>query len=107
MGEKINISHHYDPDADILYIDFGSNEPCYTEDIDGIVMVDVGWFSKLPLGIKIISPKAHKMEAVHLRMVIEDACRRLMQKQARQIENETPLLQHTLDNSFDQMLSHV
>ena len=62
MAEKIKITHHYDEDADILYIDFGSNEPCFTEDLDGFLMIDVGWFNKLPRGARFIGPRAHNVQ---------------------------------------------
>lgn len=52
-----NITHHYDEDADVLYIDFGSDEPCYTENLDDLVMIEIGWFSKIMHGIRIIGPK--------------------------------------------------
>jgi hypothetical protein len=97
MAEKINITHHYDKDADILYIDFGSDEPCFTEDLDGFLMIDIGWFSKLPRGAKIISPKAHKIRSVQMiGRKIERKCRKLMQKQAKLIQTAEPVLETNL-----------
>ncbi len=96
MEEKINITHHYDTEADIFYIDFGSNEPCFTEDIDGIVMLDIGWFSKLPRGIRIISPKVHNMR--NFQLLIIKQCKDLMQRQAKQIKSQESHLQDLLNN---------
>lgn len=57
MDNVPNITHHYDEEADVLYIDFGSDEPCYTENLDDLVMIELGWFSKKMHGIRIVGPK--------------------------------------------------
>jgi hypothetical protein len=106
----MNITQHYDELADILYIDFGSDEPCYTEAISGIIMIDIGWFSKLPRGVKIISPKAHSIKAVGFEMIItqvEKACRQFMEQQAKQIKTEESELPDILNQRLSKSFAHV
>jgi len=108
MAEKINITKHYDKRADILYIDFGSDEPCYTEDIDGFLMIDIGWFSKLPRGVKIISPKTHKVKSVKMIVTqVERTCRQLMKQRVKQIQTEEPVLQNILGQTLNQAFARV
>ena len=108
MAEKMNITHHYDNLADILYIDFGSDEPCFTEDLNGFLMIDIGWFSKLPRGARIISPKALKVSSVKMVIQqIEESCRDLMEKQARLIQTAEPILQTNLAEGLTQAFAHV
>lgn len=110
MAEKMNITQHYDELADILYVDFGSDEPCYTEAISGIAMLDIGWFSKLPRGVKIISPKANKVKAVEFKVVItqiQDACREFLGQQAKQIETEESVLPDILGERLTQSFAQV
>jgi len=108
MADKMKITHHYDATADILYIDFGSNEPCYTEDLDGFLMIDIGWFSKLPRGVKIISPKAHKVKSVNMIIKqIEKTCRKLMDQQAKLIKKAEPKLETDLGQELNEALACV
>ena len=108
MAEKINITHHYDELADILYIDFGSDEPCFTEDLDGFLMIDIGWFSKLPRGAKIISPKAQQVKSVKMIIQqIDQTCRKLMEKQAQLIQTAEPVLQTNLVQELNQAFACV
>ena len=110
MSIDMNISHHYDDDADILYIDFGSNEPCFSEEIDGFVMIDVGWFSKLPQGIQVISPRARRLRAVNLRLIVQQVeakCKALMEQQAKQIHSQEPILHNVLGNVLSQAFAAV
>ena len=95
MGNsEVQVSHHYDDDEDVLYFSFGSDEPCYTENLDDFVMVEIGWFSHLPRGFCILGPKAHKLKGVAFRAVIERAgrqCSAMMKEQKKEIEEQEPL----------------
>jgi len=104
MAEKLNITHHYDKNADILYIDFGSDEPCFTEDVDGLLMLEIGWFSNLPRGIRVISPKLHKVKSVE---VLTKQIEKAMDKRAKQIEKDKPILRTNLGQKLGQALAGV
>jgi hypothetical protein len=107
MAEKLNITEHYDRIADVLYIDFGFDEPCYTEPIDGVVMVDIGWFSKLPRGLRVMSPRAHKFECQMVIRQAEQVCRKAMEQQVKQIQTEEPILHDILGQTLTQAFSHM
>ena len=108
MAEKMNITFHYDERADILYLDFGSNEPCYTDDLDGFLMIDIGWFSNLPRGAKIISPKARNIGSVKVVFSqIADACQQLMKKQAKLIESSEPVFETNLSQGLNKAFAQV
>jgi hypothetical protein len=110
MAEKLNITHHYDDVADVLYIDFGSDEPCFTENVDGLIMIDIGWFSKLPRGVKIMSPKAQKIKHFSFEMIIgqvEKTCQSLMQEQVKRIEKTEPALKIDLGQQLNQAFASI
>jgi hypothetical protein len=103
MAEKIKITHHYDEDADILYIDFGSDEPCFTEDLDGVLMIDIGWFSKLPRGAKIISPKARRLRSFSMIIArVEKSCKQIIEQRVSQIQTAEPFLTRILDTKLNE-----
>lgn len=52
----MDITHHYDEISDVLYIDFGSEEPCYGENLDDRIITQIGWFSNQLKGFIILSP---------------------------------------------------
>ena len=52
----MNITSHYNDFADVLYIDFGTEEPCYGENLDDRIIAQIGWFSKQLKGFIILSP---------------------------------------------------
>jgi len=47
----------YDEFADVLYVTFGSEEPSYCEEIDDLLLIERGMFSKIPTGFRIIGLK--------------------------------------------------
>ena len=95
MGNsEIQISHHYDKEEDVLYFTFGGNEPCYTENIDDFLMVEIGWFSRLPQGFRIIGPKAHNLKGVRFKAIISKVGRQfhsIMEERRKEIEMQEPI----------------
>lgn len=114
MAEKLNITSHYDSLADVLYVDFGSQEPCFTDDFDGFIMLDIGWFSHLPRGLRIVGPKEHKITSMTMKMEIkkivrkaERACKRLMEEKVKQIKTEEPIFDNILKQALNQAFARV
>ena len=56
-NSKINTS--YDENADVLYVNFGTGEPSYCEEVDDLILFEVGMFSHRPTGFQIIGFKKH------------------------------------------------
>jgi len=53
------ISTSYDENADVLYVSFGTGEPSYCEEVDDLILFEVGMFSHRPTGFQIVGFKKH------------------------------------------------
>jgi hypothetical protein len=85
---EIKIEHHYDPEADILYISLADDEPTYTESIDDLLYLEMGCFSGVPKGFRIMSPMARRLNInltaliiKHWKQVVEHRCKELKQEE--------------------------
>lgn len=47
---------HYDDIADVLYVDLDTEEPSNSKHLDDSVILDIGIFSNLPTGLRILCP---------------------------------------------------
>jgi hypothetical protein len=57
-NNRMSITHSYDEHADMLYVRFGKDqEPTFLENVDDVLLLEVGWFSGLPKGFRILGPK--------------------------------------------------
>jgi hypothetical protein len=45
----------YDREDDVYYVNFGTGEPSYCVEVDDTLVVEVGLFSKLPTGYRILN----------------------------------------------------
>lgn len=54
---KVNLKVDYDEFGDVLYVTFGTGEPSYCEEIDDFLLLEVGIFSNLPTGFRLIGFK--------------------------------------------------
>ena len=96
MAEKnLTPDYSYDKEADVLYVSFGDDEPTYVENIDDLLLLEVGWFSGLPKGFRIMGPKYHNIKSVNMGMIIKQAkkqVRNLMEERRKAIKQQEPVL---------------
>lgn len=109
MGNReLKIDHHYDKEADVLYISFGSDEPAYTENVDDFLMLEIGWFSGLPQGFRIIGPRAHKLQSVKFKTIVgnlEKEIHSIMKEHVKQIKKQEPVYDRFLKKEMPNILS--
>lgn len=92
--KKINIKHHYDEESDVLYVRFGDEEPTQVENIDDFLLLEIGWFSGLPKGFRIIGLKYHNITSLKMTMVmkrVQKQARELMESRRKLIKEQEPL----------------
>jgi hypothetical protein len=58
------IEFDYDKKGDVLYISFGTGEPSYCDNVDDILVIEYGIYSKLPTGIRILDVNRHGIKRV-------------------------------------------
>lgn len=65
MPEPSVVSQHdqmYDREADVYYVSFGTGEPSYCVEVDDEVVIEVGMFSNLPTGYRLLNMSRLKTE---------------------------------------------
>jgi uncharacterized protein YuzE len=89
------ISTSYDENADVLYVNFGTGEPSYCEEVDDLILFEVGMFSHRPTGFQIIGFKKHVKDFKF--SVVEKAGKDLLRSGTRRIKkSEGSDLDHLL-----------
>lgn len=92
--KKIDVKHSYDRKADVLYVRFGSDqEPTFVENLDDILLLEIGWFSGLPKGFRLLGPKYHNIKSVNAVIVkqIKKQVRSLMENRLKAIKEQEPV----------------
>jgi len=90
---QLKVTQHYDDEAKVLYVAFGNDEPAYTETIDDTFMLEIGWFSGLPQGIRVVVPQKKKIKSVDVTLVIQQLkqkVRSLMESRQRLTTQQEP-----------------
>lgn len=62
---------NYDPETDTMYVSFGTGEPSYAEELDDVLVLEMGVFSRLPTGFRIINFSKHKVAGVTVSVEIK------------------------------------
>ncbi len=84
---------NYDEAEDVLYAVFGTNEPSYCVEVDDTLLIELGVFSHVITGFRILDFKKHKVE---IKSIIQDVTARLLvlvlQEMNRSIEKSKSLI---------------
>lgn len=68
VGKKgvmnIDFSETYDQEDDIYYVTFKAGEPSYCLEVDDVILLEVGLFTHLPTGFRILNFHKHKVKSV-------------------------------------------
>ena len=76
MKEKIGnmnipFSEIYNEEDDIYYVTFKTGEPSYCVEVDDVLVVEVGLFTNLPTGFRILNFKENRVGAVKIGVLLK------------------------------------
>jgi len=103
-GRKIGPKPRYDEESDVLYVRFvDDNEPTFVENVDDILLLEIGWFSGLPKGFRILGPKYHKIRNLKTLVVVKlkKQLRQIMKEKRHLLEQQEPIFTNICDKIPD------
>jgi len=65
---KIDFFETYDQEDDVYYVTFKTGEPSYCVEVDDVLLLEVGSFSHLPTGFRILNFRKNNVQAVGIRV---------------------------------------
>jgi len=91
---NIDFSEKYDQEDDIYYVTFKTGEPSYVVEVDDIFLLELGIFTHMPTGFRILNFKKHSIGSVQIlvkkiKKTIEEVAkdhRSLIQTRENQVE---------------------
>lgn len=63
---NIDFSEYYDKEDDIYYVTFKTGEPSGVLELDDVLLLEVGMFTGLPTGFRILNYSKHKIAGVQI-----------------------------------------
>ncbi len=67
----IDFAETYDQEDDIYYVTFKTGEPSYCLEVDDVLLLEVGVFSNLPTGFRILNFNKNKVKSVKIGVMIK------------------------------------
>jgi len=89
---KMNIpfSENYNEEDDVYYVTFKTGEPSYCYEVDDVLVLELGLFTQLPTGFRILNFNKNKVAVVGIGMLVKKIKEALHKiDQPRLIERET------------------
>lgn len=109
--KELNLRHSYDKNADVLYVNFGDEEPTYIEEVENdFILLEIGWFTNLPKGIRVIGPKKNKVARINFALFIskvEEQVRNLIHSNIRQLRDQESIMERTVMQDINRIFETV
>lgn len=68
---NVPFSEIYNEEDDIYYVTFKTGEPSYCYEIDDVLVLELGLFTHLPTGFRILNFKENKIKAISIGVLIK------------------------------------
>lgn len=68
---KSNFDENYDQEDDVYYVTFKTGEPSYCVEVDDVLLLEVGIFSNLPTGFRILNFQRSKVGSIKINVLME------------------------------------
>lgn len=65
---KIECTELYDQEDDTYYVTFKTGEPSYCIELDDVLLLEVGVFTNLPTGFRILNYQKNKVKSVKIKI---------------------------------------
>ena len=69
---NIPVSEVYNEEDDVYYVTFKTGEPSYCEEVNDVLIVELGLFTNLPTGFRILNFKKNQVKHVGIRTLLKD-----------------------------------
>ncbi len=72
---NIDFSEYYDKEDDVYYVTFKTGEPSYVVEMDDILLLEVGLFTNMPTGFRILNYSKHDIISVQFKQKVKKTIR--------------------------------
>ena len=99
---NIEFSEHYDLEDDIYYVTFKTGEPSVVMEIDDVLLVEIGIFTNMPTGFRILNFKKHKVKKVQF---MQKKVEKVMKNARDQFASASRIRGIKIEDSIEKLLA--
>ncbi len=98
--DDIEVYERYDQEDDIYYVTLRTGEPSFVEEFDDQLLVEKGFFTRLPTGFRILNYSKVQTRAATFMVSFKDLCKKLGLKKIRSSEEVEREMGRMLERTF-------
>ena len=74
---NIDFNEIYDHENDVYYVSFKTGEPSFAQELDDILLLEIGLFTKMPTGFRILNYSKHDVALIQLPLMMRKVKREM------------------------------
>ncbi len=99
--DDIELLERYDQEDDIYYVTVKTGEPSLVVEHDDKLLVEMGIFTRMPTGFRILNFTKHKNAVAGFKNLFKEACKKAGLRKI----TETKVRQQRIDKFFDKVMA--
>jgi hypothetical protein len=105
INGKMNIDFEevYDQESDVYYVSFKTGEPSYAVEVDDVLILDVGLFTEMPTGFRILNYKKNPVQKV---AILNRKVKKAFEETGRDFRNRLRNREHQVEQGLEKVLTH-
>lgn len=92
-----SVDELYDRESDVYYVSFGTGEPSYCVEVDDVLVVEMGLFSNLPTGYRILNRSKIQAQELPVKEIKERLSKVLRSLSAPNMSDREAAVTRSLD----------
>jgi hypothetical protein len=85
-SDEIEVSERYDKEDDIYYLTVRTGEPSIVQELDDRLMIEMGIFTRMPTGFRILNYTKHQAHAAAFRAIFKAICKKYGLRRIKEAE---------------------
>ena len=101
LVDDIEILERYDQEDDIYYVTMKTAEPSFTEEVDDVLLVELGMFTNMPTGFRILNYTKNKMKVEAFKEAFKEVCKAAGLRKLKSSKDRLRQIERRADKFFD------
>ena len=105
MRKDVEFYEQYDQEDDVYYVSFRTGEPSLTSEQDDALLIEVGMFSGMPTGFRILNYTKHKAAANTLKHGMKTLFQNIIQAAQNKAKSESLERENRISRFLDKAIA--
>lgn len=99
---NVDFSESYDQESDTYYVTFKTGEPSIVQEVDDVILLEVGMFTNTPTGFRVLNFKENQVEKI---AIVRRQVKKALQSARKSIATDFSAREAQVDEALERVFA--